>query len=242
MERVTRKQREVVQREGQFLDIARQILLQEGYHRLTMARVAGAAGYAKGTIYLHFSCKEDMIVALVTRSLERRLAMMERAAEFRGNPRERMVAVGEAVELFTRLYPDDLRLFYIGNTEAIMQKAAEPALFNMKRCSQRTFNVLLGIIRDAVACGDLILTGGGTPEALAYGFRAIMEGGYATAWSYMPPKDMGIDDPLTVSKNLCHVLGDGYGWRPLSSEQDYEVTRRRVWKEVFPEETRRFAI
>jgi hypothetical protein len=30
----------------------------------------------------------------------------------------------------------------------------------------------------------------------------------------------------------ANALLDGYGWRPLSNEWDYEVTRRRVTDEV----------
>ncbi|MBX7259264.1 MAG: TetR/AcrR family transcriptional regulator [Candidatus Hydrogenedentes bacterium] len=38
--------------------------LKSGYHGLTMGRLAEAAECAKGTVYQHFSCKEDLSVAL----------------------------------------------------------------------------------------------------------------------------------------------------------------------------------
>lgn len=237
----TRKRREIARREDLFLDIARRLLLRDGYHGLTMARVAAEARCAKGTTYLRFSCKEEMIVRLVARGLERRLAMMERGASFDGRPRERLMAVGEAIELFARLYPDDLRIFYISNTEAITQKASDQALLSMRRNSHRTFSLVAGLVRDGVECGDLTLPKGTTPEDVAFCLRAFVDGAYGTVWSWMPPSEMGIADPLGTGKEACEVLCDGYGWRPLRSEWDYERTRRRVWREVFPGESDRAA-
>jgi hypothetical protein len=34
------------------------------------------------------------------------------------------------------------------------------------------------------------------------------------------------------------MLLDGFGWKPLSSEHDYEETYRRVQQEVFSDEVR----
>ena len=37
---------------------------------------------------------------------------------------------------------------------------------------------------------------------------------------------------------MLHVLLDGYGWRPLSHEWDYEKTSERIQVEVFADEYR----
>ncbi|MDX9972642.1 MAG: TetR/AcrR family transcriptional regulator [FCB group bacterium] len=241
MDKLARKKRELLQREGLFLDIARRLLLKEGYHGLTMARVAQAAEYSKGTIYQHFSCKEEVILTLVTRSLERRLAMLEKAAAFRANPRERIVALGEAMELFVRLYPDDLRLIFLSNTEAITQKASEQFVWNMRRCAHRSFGLVTGIVRDGIARGDLTLPVSATPEHIAFGLRALTDGAYAITMSWIPPREVGIAQPIEAAKDICQILCDGYGWRPLSTEWDYNATRRRVWDEVFPGEVKKIA-
>jgi AcrR family transcriptional regulator len=236
MEKAARKERKLAQREGLFLDIARRMFLSDGYHGFTMARVAEAAGYSKGTVYQHFSCKEEIILALVLRGLERRVAIMEQAAAFRGNPRERLVAVGEGIDLFARLYPDDLRIFYISNTEAITQKVSEQSLWKLRRLTQRTFRLVSGIIRDAIERGDLSLPEGVTPEHLAYAMRATSDGAYAIAQSWMPAREMGIAEPFAAVKQAIEVMSNGFGWRPLSTEWDYAETRRRVWEEIFPGE------
>ena len=60
MAALARKQRELRERESLLLDAARRILVEGGYHGLTMARVAEALEYSKGTIYSHSSCKSDV--------------------------------------------------------------------------------------------------------------------------------------------------------------------------------------
>ena len=102
---LTRKQREVRQREKALLGIARKMLIEQGYAGLNMDRLAEATEYSKGTIYQHFSSKEDLITALAVESSEQRLALMAKARTFRGRPRERVLALGLADELFVRLHP-----------------------------------------------------------------------------------------------------------------------------------------
>src|SRR3984885_3865421 len=87
---LTRKQREIQGREGRILEVARTMIVEDGYHGLSMDRIAEALEYSKGTIYQHFSCKEDILMALANQAIERRLEMFRRAAAFRGKSRERM--------------------------------------------------------------------------------------------------------------------------------------------------------
>ena len=86
------------------------MIVQDGYHGLSMDRIAEALEYSKGTIYQHFSCKEEILMALVNQTMERRLELFRRAAAFRGRSRERITAVGAACELFFQLYPDHIHI------------------------------------------------------------------------------------------------------------------------------------
>ncbi|MCP4641677.1 MAG: TetR/AcrR family transcriptional regulator [bacterium] len=239
METTVRKRRERDAREALLLDAGRKLLLKGGYHGLTMARVAEATSYSKGTVYHHFSCKEELIIALAARSYEKQRDLVDRAALFKGRPRERMVAVGEATAIFARLYPDDARIFQVVNGEAITQKASEEALRRLRDGAHHNLNVMHGILRDAVVQGDLTLRDNVPPEELVFHFWLLGEAGKAASSSWMPPQEMGIDDAFGSIMHTGTVLGDGYGWRPLSTEWDYAATLARVREEVFPRECRR---
>ena len=63
MDTLTRKQREIREREQLILDVARDMLLTRAYLGVTMDRIAQEIEYSNGTVYQHFSNKEDVLVA-----------------------------------------------------------------------------------------------------------------------------------------------------------------------------------
>lgn len=227
------------ERDVLFLRLARDMLLERGYHGLTMARVAKAAEYAKGTIYQHFSCKEELIVALATESVDKQRGLVERAACFVGRPRERIMAVGVATDLFARLYEEDARIFQIMTGEAIMQKASEASLRRLRSSALRTVSIMTGIVRDGIVQGDLHLGPTTTIEDVIYPVWLLGDAGKAARTCWLPPEEMGIKDPFETILRHGTASADGYGWRPLSTEWDYAETMRRIRSEIFPEESRR---
>ena len=121
----TRKQREIQERELLILDTARQMLLERGYIGLTMDRIAEKIEYSKGTVYQHFSSKEDLIVALATQMNVKRSEFFARAATFQGLPRERCMGIGLAANLIPRLYPSWLRAEQIIHASSVSRTAAQ---------------------------------------------------------------------------------------------------------------------
>ena len=61
---LTGKQRELAQRDELFLQVARDLLLEGGYHGLTMAAIAKTTGFAKATLYQRFESKDALVVEL----------------------------------------------------------------------------------------------------------------------------------------------------------------------------------
>ncbi len=236
----TFKQRELREREDIFLDVALELLRTSGFQGLTMERIARPTEYSKGTVYMHFGCKEEVVLALAKRSMRRRNALLQRAAAFQGRPRERMVAVGEAIALSWRLYPDDPLFNQIINAEAIIQKAPAESVHEMRALAHRGVGMVIGIVRDAVAQGDLELGTHTSPDEIAFALWAMTDGtSLITRW--IGPGELEIADPFASIMRSAEALGDGFGWRPLSSEWDYEQTRERVRTDVFPEEVRKAA-
>jgi TetR/AcrR family transcriptional regulator, transcriptional repressor for nem operon len=70
-----RRQPPDVRRE-QILDAAQQVLLRRGPAAATMAEVADAASLAKGTVYLYFASKAELLAGLRARYFERLRAVL----------------------------------------------------------------------------------------------------------------------------------------------------------------------
>ncbi|HVT70019.1 MAG TPA: helix-turn-helix domain-containing protein [Trebonia sp.] len=68
------------------LDAAGELLLRVGYRRVTVDDVAERAGIGKGTVYLHWSTREELFMAVLRRELA--AASDELAAGIRADPAE----------------------------------------------------------------------------------------------------------------------------------------------------------
>ena len=238
MLKLTRRQRELLQREEIILNVTRDLLLDLGYHGLTMDRIAEAMEYSKGTIYQHFPCKEEVLTELGARILQKRIELFERALSFEGRSREQMVALGEAGEIFVRLYPDDFRILQIVKAEVITRKVSQERLMRIRDSEYRLLSLMTGIVNEAIAQGDLSLRPGSSSTEMVFGLWAMTDGGYGNIVRTIPMIEIGVKDLFQSIMNICDVLGDGYGWRPLTTEWDYEATRARARATLFADELR----
>jgi AcrR family transcriptional regulator len=240
MSTLTRKQREVHQRELMLLDVARKMLIENGYAGLNMDRLAEATEYGKGTVYQHFSTKEDLVTALARQTMEQRALLFARAATFAGRPRERFMAIGVADELFGRLYPHYYRSEMIIKMADLEERASAERLETFRRLECRCLADVTKIVDDAIAQKDMTLPPSMKPAEIVYAVFTMAIGTQTTLQIFRTVlDDLAIDDPLKSSRNNMQALLDGLGWRPLRAEWDYDSTLKRIAKEVFPNEWRR---
>ena len=64
------KEKQRQEREALILKIAEEVLLEKGYYETSMDEIASRVGVAKGTVYLHFPSKEDLVVAIFAQDLQ----------------------------------------------------------------------------------------------------------------------------------------------------------------------------
>jgi AcrR family transcriptional regulator len=76
-----RRAREKAQRRREILDAARREFFERGFHRPTVDDVAARAEVSKGTIYLYFESKEEILAHLLLEGLELLVTEMEAACE-----------------------------------------------------------------------------------------------------------------------------------------------------------------
>ncbi|MEZ6119082.1 MAG: TetR/AcrR family transcriptional regulator [Pirellulaceae bacterium] len=199
MNTLSRKQREIQERENRILEVSRPILLREGYHGLRMDRVAEQLEYSKGTIYNHFDCKEEIIIALAIQTTEKRLQLFQQAASFQGRPRERMVAIRIATELFVMSYPEHFLVEQIIRGPSIWEKASEKRRNTMRSCESRCMGIVAGIVRDAIARNDIRLPAEMTPEDLVFGLWSLTYGAHTIIKTTDSLSELGIAKPFYSS-------------------------------------------
>jgi len=230
MNTLTPKQQEIQQREARILAVARPIVVHEGYHGLSMDRIAEELEYSKGTIYNHFSCKEEIIIALAIENMTKRIDLFRQAAEFKGCSRYRMMAIGEAAEIFVRQYADYFQFEQILRLDSVREKTSEKRQAVIQSCEMQCMSVVGGIVRDAIANDDLKLPVGMTPESLVFGLWSLTTGAYSIALNSDSLPLIGIGEPFELVRQHEAALLDGHGWLPLSADTDSVAVLKKIRK------------
>src|SRR5262249_47642819 len=132
-----RRQVRFEERDRQILDAAREHLLRDGYHGLSMEALAESINYSRATVYQHYKSKEDVLVALAAQTGQKRVELFERASAFRGRPRERLVAIGEACIHFALKYPSHFKVEHIIHTSSIRSKCSPENQMRLATCEAR---------------------------------------------------------------------------------------------------------
>lgn len=177
-----------------------------------------------------------MLADVTLRSLCKQIELFERAAAYDGRPRERIVALGEAEELYFRLFPHHYRALQTIRLASQLGRIAADRSDPVAQCESRLLSLLVSAILDGVQTGDLKLRqdqNSGelafTIWVLAFGARALMDTKVAT-------RQLGVENGFRVARQATEMLLDALGWQPLSSEWDYDRTRDRIREVLFPAE------
>jgi len=218
-------------RASSILQAAREIFLAGGWDHFSVERMALVMECSRPLVYKHFSGKEEILLALAIESKRRRVKLYERAALFRGRPREKMLALGE-VETF--LAPNDLPVELLVASTRLRAKTSRQRQDELKLLDVRAISLGAGIIREAMAAGDLELPSSMCPEDLLFFLWASRWGASSIMRSDTPILLAGVAQPALAVERSLGLLLDAYCWRPLTTEWDYKATRQRVHREAFP--------
>jgi len=218
-------------RAGQILRAAREIFLAEGWDHFSIERIAEFTECSRPLVYKHFTCKEEILLALAIESKMRRIRFYEKAVLFPGRARERILALGE-VETF--LAKRDLPVELFVASTSLRAKTSKERQDELKVMDVRAVSIGAGIIREAISAGDLSLPSFMCSEDLLFCMWACRWGASNITQSDTPLLHAGVAQASkSIEQSLSFML-DGYGWRPLSDEWDYVATRKRVHNESFP--------
>jgi len=221
---LSRKQREIAEREAQILRLARPILLREGYQALSMDRLAILMEYAKGTLYNHFPNKEEIVVALAIESMELRFQMFEFGATLSDHSRERLMGIGAACEVYTQACRDHFAIEEWIRNSTIWDKSSSRRQDLIRQCESRCMAVVAGIVRQAVVSGHLQLRDGLSPEEMIFGFWSLNYGSQVLAATSPSLPQLGIADAQKAIRHHCYTLMNGFGWLPpLSMDEQFQL-------------------
>ena len=233
---VSRKQRELAERKELILDTAQNILHEQGYSHLTMDRIAEAVEYSKGTIYNHFSSKEDMVCSLCCRSINNLIDMFTRASEYKGSSRERFSAIGIGYSLYHQVHPMAAQNIQIIKINAIREKISEEKLAEMELLEQQIIEIAACVVKDAIKSGDITKETDQIENNIVFGIWSMYFGALILEHSDIPLQELGFSPTVQLLWLNTQKFLDGYNWLPLSSDTDNDAMFKKITSTLYPHE------
>ena len=233
LSREERKEQRFREREQQILDVARDILLEDGFVGLGMERIAQAIQYSPATVYEHFPCKEEIVLALAIETTELRIRLNGLIRDFNARPREKMMGLAEVSGM---LYPRHFCVELIVNTNALQAKTSQEREERLHDLVMVEVAMANEIVEEAIAAGDLALPQGFTVMNLQFALWTLTLGTYGMMRNEPFMAQWQLSDPRRQLREASGLMLDGLGWRPLSSEWDYRKTLKRIYAEVLTPE------
>jgi TetR/AcrR family transcriptional regulator len=168
--RATKKEVVTAFRTREILAAARRAMDRQGLEGLTMEDIAATAGVAKGTLYLYFRGKEDLIQAVMTQAAENFLLDLEAAIATADPPRHKLCEVVALMVDFLRqerfFFPIFVRDMLHGIRPVKQDRWRE-----IRTLEEKFMTILTRLFAEGVEKGEFIEA---NPRLLAFLFRGLL--------------------------------------------------------------------
>ncbi|MCG3726759.1 TetR/AcrR family transcriptional regulator [Vibrio cincinnatiensis] len=214
-----RKRRERQEREHLFLQAASEMIERHGFLNLHMAKLAKQCQYATGTLYQHFSSREDLLAGIVGEQAAWRMEVFEKIASIPINGRDKMLTIVIADRLLQQHNPQHAKLEQYVFTEAVWENVSQHQKQKIFDCCKPIGDLVSQITQEALIRGDLPNHGYSpmdlslAPWAQCQGYHALVNAhGLLEAFAVVP-------DPMLLYRNITMLL-NGMEWQPLLPVED----------------------
>jgi AcrR family transcriptional regulator len=208
--RTTKKEVVTAFRTGEILAAARRLMSQKGLDSLTMEEIAQAAGVAKGTLYLYFQSKDELIQALLTQVGEAMALDLEAVLASPESPPDKL---RRAATLLLHYVEQERELFPVYLRELVKSKSSrEGASPFLRKHEERTLGLLSRLFTEGIVSKQFINV---NPRLLAYLLKGM---GRAVGYYQMAGQHReAIQESLPV---VLRLLFSGIMLAPETTEED----------------------
>ena len=221
MVELTRKQREIQERDDLILRVGRQLFIERGYHNVTMDMIAQEVEYSKGTIYQHYNNKEQIISKLCLHFSELLLELFSYVNAVEDCPQYlKMQMLLEIENIIHKRAKPDHALVNLVKAEAFMTKFDEESVYEMNCHVEMVLKQVLEIVSAAISNGELKLAPGASVMSIALGCWALIEGTFDIVDKHAN-EEAGLKPAQVeeVLQNNCLLFLRGSGWHAMPIDE-----------------------
>ncbi len=233
---IERRQLQWQERETHLVELAEQMLEGEGFSAFSMERLVRECSYSKGTVYRHFSSKEDCLAEIAIRGQRQMITMFRKVVTFDGMLRERFLGFHFAYQLYHQMYPTICHSIKAIRTPAFAEKISPERAELIRSIDKGVLDVVYHMIEQSEREGSLTPNHHYSKEvfvhlnwAMTYGVSSLLQTGFE-------PESILYLEQQNMYLHGANALLDGVGITPLSQEYDYQKTWRFFEQELFKDE------
>jgi AcrR family transcriptional regulator len=168
----TKKELVTAFRTREIMAAARRLMQGRGVDAVTMEEIATAAGVAKGTVYLYFHGKDELIQALITQVGENLLQDVTAIVQTPGSPPEKIHRVAtlllDCLIKERALYPT-----YARDSRRAGQGPTRGYWRQLQEREEKFFNLLTPVFAQGIKAGQFIPA---NPRLLTFMLRGLVRG------------------------------------------------------------------
>jgi len=223
-----RRQREFERREQEILVATLELCSTPDFESVTVDQIAERAEVGKGTVYKHFSSKDELLFRLNVRFYQRLLAEL-RARVRAGPPREQLRAIIEHALRFHIAHREYRYIVKYCDRIDFMECAEPQWRDDFMRLDQAFQEWGVPIIEAGMAAGEF----GRRPVAeVMLGIRACFEGAVTMLWAGDSWCSFGGDEDTVVKAVTHFILAALVSDYNTSPEQNARASELRTASEV----------
>ncbi|MFE6165228.1 TetR/AcrR family transcriptional regulator [Streptomyces sp. NPDC056486] len=212
-----RKAQEVAERDQKLVRVALDMICRDGFHNLTLGKLAEEAGYSKGTVYNHFTCREDLLIELSAESARQQLRYFQAIADLPWDGVRSMYGMTLAYMRHAEVAPVLFECSLTARTDAVCEVASEQRLKRRDLIEAQMTQVVGYAVERSVAEGafsnDDVEPGVAVDALRAYilGYAAM----HLLSRRFLWAGEEGLDARLKVMTSMV----SGLGWTRLGVEE-----------------------
>jgi AcrR family transcriptional regulator len=206
MNALTRKQKEIEARHQLILNVARDLIIDQGYHGLTMERIAAEIEYSKGTIYQHFPNKESVLAGLTLRYLGLKNDIYLMACQSEMATEEKLIGMMEATFMLINQLPKEFTVSQQHFNEPFRDKCKEDIHEQLDIVETSLIKLLSENLQHAPIKYGMNL------EELSFGMWALFKGGCELYFSECVKEHLNLRGFSDLMRLQVQVYMQGLGW------------------------------
>lgn len=225
------------ERENAILDAALNYIERENIATLTVDKLVKDLPFSKGTVYNHFTGKEDILLALCNRSMGILTQLFLKASKFEGLHRERGLAMHFSYMLYAKLYPTYFMLVLSAKTANITEKSSLRQQEEHLALEGKLMAPTIAIFQSAINDGVI-------KPRVELNFEQLTFLCWSVAFGTNVLLHEDLDRCETRSElhverellNNVNVMFDGLRFSPMTDEFNWSQTIERLKNETFAKE------